>query len=159
MAFMFTQSLISVTLSLLSNMSAAILVDLSSLFPELILTMVITWPFITTSMKIILLLGKLFPLLILLSCLSSTSLKKISRWHVTMAYMPDIAKSTTDCTGQSINQNTGSSLISTPGATAFFLLWAMIPCNVQAAKKKCSFWSCIINMNGFLWRNYIKGQW
>ena len=48
--------------------------------------------------------------------------------------------------------------ISTPGAIVSCLPWAMTLCNVQTAKKKCSFLSCTINMNGFLWKNYIKRQ-
>lgn len=116
-------------------------------------------PNLCDPMKTILSSERLFRRLILLSCSSSTSLKKISRWRATMGFMPDIAKSTISCTRQSINQNTESFLISIPGASVFFLLWAMTLYNAQTAKKKCSFLSYIINMNAFLWWNYTKGLW
>lgn len=63
----------------LSNMSAAALAVLLLPFPGLIPTMGKTSPFITTGMKTILSSERLFRQLILLSRLSSTSLKKVSR--------------------------------------------------------------------------------
>lgn len=73
-----------------------------------------------------------------------------------MAFMQGTVKSTGNFTRLSLNQSTGSSWILTPSASGFCLPWAMILCNVQTAKKKCSFLSCITNINWFLWRNYTK---
>ena len=54
---------------------------------------------------------------------------------------------------------TGSCWILTDGAASFSYPLVMIPCNVQNAATKWSFWNSTIITSVFLWKIYTKGLW
>lgn len=76
-----------------------------------------------------------------------------------MASMHVTAALTENSAASSQKKNTASFCLSTAGAPACYPLSAMTPLNARTVTPQCFSLNSTLTINGFLWMNYMKGQW
>lgn len=122
-------------------------------------TTVILSHFTTTGTKTTDLFTKPFPLWSSCRSLSGISPERISRWSVIMASVHVTAALAESHAVSYQRKNTVSFCLSTAGVTACYPLSAMTPLNAPAVTPQCFSLHSALTINGFLWMNYMKGQW